>query len=151
MLPSTVALVAGGVQAAGSLVSGFAQSAQSKREAATYDANAKIATQQAAAEADATRNKASRIHGQEQAAVGASGIALAGSSFADAIADSDTEAELDAQTQEYNGRLAARNARSQAAAARADAQGAIWDGVFGAGSNALSGFGKWNDLRLENH
>jgi hypothetical protein len=146
MAPSTAALIAGGVSAAGSIVSGIAQNAQSKREAAVYDSNAKLAEQQAAAQAAATRSKALRVHGQQQAAAGASGIALAGSSFADAMADSDYEAELDAQTQAYNGRLEARNYRSRATEARSNAEGAIFDGLFGAGSTALGTYGKWKRL-----
>jgi hypothetical protein len=143
MAPATISLIAAGVSAAGSIASGFAQSAQARREAAVDDANAKLAEQQAAAQADATRNKALRIRGQQQAAVGASGIALEGSSFADAMADSDTEAELDAQTQLYNGRLQARNYRTRADEAAADADGKITDTLFGAGSDVLGAYGKW--------
>lgn len=151
LAPSTIALIAGGVGAAGSIVSGFAQSAQARREAAIYDANAELARQQAAAQAAATRNRAIRLHGQQQVAAGASGLSLAGSSFADAMADSDIEAELDAQTQIYNGRLEARNYRLRAGEARGEADGAIYDGLFGAGSEALTGFGNWKLRRDMGH
>jgi hypothetical protein len=147
MVPSTLALVAGGIQAAGSIVSGFVQSAQAKRQAEAYDANARAAEEQAEAQADATRNQAQRLRGQERAAAGGSGLALAGSSFADAMADSDTEAELDAQTQEYNGRLRARNYRASADELRADADRPIWDGLAGAGTDAIGAYGKWKELQ----
>jgi hypothetical protein len=135
-----------GMQMAGSIVSGYAQSAKDKEEAAYDAANAKIAEQQAAADAAATRNQAVRVRGEERAAAGASGIALAGSSFADAMADSDTEAELDAQTQEYNGRLQSRNYRRAAQVARSNASGDVIGGYFGAGTDALGTFARWKGL-----
>mgnify|MGYP001550968536 CR=1 FL=1 len=142
--PSTVALIAGGIQAAGSLVSGFSQSAQASREAEIADANARIAEQQAQSDAAAIRNKAIRLHGQQQAAIGASGIAPSG--FMDALSDSDIEAELDAQNTLYNGRLQERNYRSQASAARSSGRASIASGLFGAGTSALSAYGNWNYL-----
>ena len=149
MAPATVALIAGGIGAAGSLVSSFSQSAQADREAQIEDANAKIAEQQAQSDAAAIRYKAIRLHGQQQAAIGASGIAPSG--FIDALSDSDIEAELDAQTTLYNGRLQARNYRSQAAASRDSGRASIISGLFGAGTTALSAYGNWNYLdTLEN-
>jgi len=132
-----------GAQMAGSIVSGYAQSAKDKQEAAYDAANARIADQQAAADVAATRNQAVRVRGQQRAAAGASGIALEGSSFADAMADSDIEAELDAQTQDYNGRLQSRNYRREAQAARSNARSDVIGGYAGAGTNALSTFANW--------
>ena len=132
-----------GMQMAGSIVSGYAQSAKDKEEAAYDAANARIAQQQAAADAAATRNQAVRVRGQQRAAAGASGIALEGSSFADAMADSDIEAELDAQIQDYNGRLQSRNYRRAGRVARSNARGDVVGGYIGAGSDALSAFANW--------
>lgn len=144
MEPASIAAVSAGVGAAGSLISGFAQNAQAKGQAATYDANAKIAEDQAAANAASIANKASRVQGAERAAIGASGIA--GTGFADAMNDSDIEAELDRQTALYNGRVAARNMRAQAGATRDAGKSAILGGVIGAGTKALSGYGSWKYL-----
>lgn len=144
MEPATIGLVSAGVGAAGSLISGVAQNAQAGRQASTYDANAKIAEDQAAANAASIRNKAVRVRGSERAATGASGIAPSG--FADAINDSDIEAELDAQTALYNGRMAARNQRAQAGATRDAGKAALVGGVIGAGTKALSGYGSWKYL-----
>ena len=144
LAPAAIAAIAGGVQVAGSLVSGFSQSAQSHREAAIEEANAQVAEQQAAADAASIRNKAIRLHGQQLAASGASGVLASG--FADAIADSDIEAELDARTAEYDGRLKAAGLQSQAAASRRSANSAIASGIFGAGTDALSAYGNWKSL-----
>ncbi len=132
-----------GLQMAGSIVSGYAQSAKDKEEAAYDAANAKLAEQQAAADAAATRNQAIRVRGQQRAAAGASGIALEGSSFADAMADSDIEAELDAQTLDYNGRLQSRNYRRAAQAVRSNARGDVIGGYVGAGTDVLGTYGSW--------
>lgn len=143
MEPSTALVLSAAASAAGSLISGVSQSLQA-RDAAAYDsANARIVRQQSAAAADLTREKALRLGGQQRAAVGASGVALDGSSFADAMDDSAVNAELDALTEEYGGRLQARNYRAQAAARRSEAKGALVQGVFGAGAKALDGYGAW--------
>jgi hypothetical protein len=141
MEPATIGLVSAGVGAVGSLVSGFSQNAQAQQAAAVSDANAKIAQDQAAANAAAIANKAVRVKGSQEAAAGASGIQ--GSGFADAIKDSDIEAELDRQTALYNGRMQARNLKTQADNERESGRAAIVGGLFGAGTRALSGYGSW--------
>jgi hypothetical protein len=143
MEPTTALILTTAVSAAGSLLSGFSQSIQSRKEAAYDEANAKLARQQSDAATAAIRERARRLHGQQVAAAGASGVTLDGSSFVDAIADSDINAELDALTQDYNGRLDERNYRSRARAERDAADGALVQGVFGAGSKALSAYGGW--------
>lgn len=144
MEPATISALSSGIGAAGSLVSGFAQNSQANRAADVSDANARIATEQAAADAAAIANRAARVKGAQEAQIGASGIA--GSGFADAINDSDIEAELDRQTALYNGRLAARNQRTQAADERQSGKAALVSGVMGAGTKALSGYGTWKWL-----
>lgn len=141
MEPATIAATSAGVGAVGSLISGFAQNAQANRAAGIADSNAKIVEQQAAADAATIANRAARVKGSQQAAAGASGIQ--GSGFADAIADSDVEAELDRQTALYNGRIAARNQRAQAQQDRQSGKAALLGGVIGAGTKALSGYGAW--------
>lgn len=139
-------LIAAGVSAVGSLVGGFAQSSQANRAATVENQNAKIAENQASTEAGAIREKAYRLRGSQRAQAGASGIALPGSSFVDAMSDSDINAELDAQTALYNGKIQARNYRSQALANQSTASSSIVSGIFGAGSQALSGYGNWQYL-----
>lgn len=147
MEPATIGLVSSGVGAAGSLISGFSQNAQANRQADVADANAQIATDQAAADAAAIRNRGARVQGTQRASSGASGIA--GTGFADAIADSDIEAELDAQTAKYNGRIAARNFATQAASDRSAGSSALVSGALGAGTKALTGYGNWKWLNTK--
>jgi hypothetical protein len=134
------------VQAVGSIVSGVSQHSQAKSQAAYADANAELAEQQGQSEAQAVREKARRLAGQSRAAIGASGVDISGS-FLDALADSDIDAELDAQTAVWNSKLDARNQRVQAKAARAQGGSALVGGFFGAGSSALQGYGDWDYRR----
>jgi len=68
-------------------------------------------------------------------------------SFLDALADSDIDAELDAQTALWNSKLDARYQRAQAKAARAQGGSALVGGFFGAGTSALQGYGDWDYQR----
>jgi hypothetical protein len=82
------------------------------------------------------------------AAIGASGVDISGS-FADALADSDINAELDAQTAKWNRDIEADNYRSRAKADRDAGFGALAGGAFGAGTQALSGYGNWQMLKAQ--
>jgi hypothetical protein len=137
-----IPIAAAAVSAAGSLVSGISQYGQGKSQARYADANAGIAEQQADSQAAVIREKARRLSGQNRAAIGASGVDISGS-FLDALADSDIDAELDAQTALWNGKLEAMNQRGQAKAARAVGTSALVGGIFGAGTSALSGYSNW--------
>ena len=145
MEPATAALAAGAAQGVGSIISGISGSAQARQQAAVADQNARLAQQQAAADAAAIRNKGARVTGAQEAQAGASGIA--GTGFADAIHDSEIENELDAQTALWNGQLKAASYRAQAAAARATGTSAMIGGILGAGSDAMSSYGNWDYLK----
>jgi hypothetical protein len=132
------------VQAVGSIVSGVSQNAQAKSQARYAKANAGLAEQQGQSQAQVIREKARRLSGQNRAMIGASGVDLAGS-FLDALADSDIDAELDAQTALWNGKLEARNYRAQAKASKAAGSSALVGGFFGAGTSAMSGYAGWYD------
>jgi hypothetical protein len=134
------------VQAVGSMVSGISQRSQARSQAAYAKANAGLAEQQAESQAQVIREKARRIAGQNRAAIGASGVDLAGS-FLDALADSDINSELDAQTALWNGKLEARNYRAQAKASKAAGGSALVGGFFGAGTSAISGAANWYDAK----
>ncbi len=110
-----VPIAAAAVSAAGSLVSGISQHSRAKTEAAYANTNAGLAEQQAESQASVIREKARRLSGQNRAAIGASGVDISGS-FLDALADSDIDAELDAQTALWNGKLEAMNYGTEAKA-----------------------------------
>jgi hypothetical protein len=141
-----VPIAAAAASAVGSLVSGVSQSSQAKSQAAYASANAELAGQKGETEAQAIREKARRLSGQNRVAIGASGVDLAGS-FLDALADSDINAELDAQTALWNGKVEAANYRAQAKAAKAGGRSALVGSFFGAGTSAISGFANWYDAK----
>jgi hypothetical protein len=145
MSVAAVSLASMAVSAAGSIASSISQAGQAKRAAAVADQNAQVVEQQGQAQADLIRERALRLRGANKAAIGASGVDISGS-FADALDDSDISAELDAQTAVYNSKMQANNARAQAGADRSSASSSIVGGVFGAGSQALSGYGNWKLL-----
>ena len=127
------------IQAVGSLVSGVSQYSQAKSQAAYARTNATLAEQQAQSQAQVIREKARRLSGQNRVAIGASGVDISGS-FLDALADSDIDAELDARTALWNGKIEAMNQRGQARAAKARGESALVKGIFGAGTSALRAF-----------
>lgn len=140
----TASLVATGIGAAGSLVGGFAQASASRRDAKISDRNAEIAQQQASARQDLIRREARKLKGAQRAAGGASGLTQ--DSLFDVMEDSAMEAELDALTAGYEGKLQARSYRSAADAQRYDANSSIFAGVTGAAAEALSGYGAWKRI-----
>lgn len=142
----TLALVSAGVGAAGALVSGVSQVGQARRQEAVADANAKEAENQGAAEADLIRERARRQRATNIANIGASGVDISGS-FADALADSDISAELDAQTAVRNSKMQANGFRAQGKAARDSIAPTAIGTAIGAGTQALSGYGNWRLLK----
>ena len=141
-------IAAAAVQAVGSIASGISQQNEARRQAAYANANADLAEAQGASEAQAIREKARRLAGQNRAAIGASGVDISGS-FLDALSDSDINAELDAQTALWNRKIEATNGRGQAKASSAAGSSALVGGFFGAGSAAISGYGNWHQAKTE--
>jgi hypothetical protein len=107
--------------------------------------NADLAMQQGVSEAGAIRERARRLSGQNRAAIGASGVDVSG--FEDALRDSDTNAELDAEMALWNRKTEAANYRSRARASRSSGTGALFGAGLSAGAAALSGYGNWRLLK----
>lgn len=143
---AAVSLASMAVAAAGSLVQGVSQSGQARRSAKAADANADEALRQGQAEAGLIRERARRAKGSNLANIGASGVDISGS-FADALEDSDINAEIDAQTAVRNSKMQANNFKAQAKADRSSGTSALIGGAFGAGTQALSGYGNWKLLK----
>jgi len=132
--------------AVGSLVQGVSQAAQAKRAAGIADANADVAERQGQAEAELVRERARRLRGTNVANIGASGVDITGS-FADALSDNDISSELDAQNAIWTAKNQAKNFRAQGGADRSSADASLLGGVFGAGTQALQGYGNWRLLK----
>jgi len=138
---STAQLISTGVQTAATVIGAVSQIGAANAEASSAKENAKIADAQAASRADAIRRDAAMMRGAQKAAGGATG--LRSDAFDDVIADSDYEAELDAMTAIYEGKLQSRAYKSQASQAKADATSTAIGGVIGAGAQAMSGYAAW--------
>jgi hypothetical protein len=141
-------LAAAGIGAAGSAISAVGQYSSSRSAAAADEQNADLAIQQGQSEASIIRERAGRAAGANRAAIGGSGVDVSG--FDDALMDSATNAELDAQTALWNRKTEAANYRSRARQSRSAGAGAIVGGVLGAGAQALSGYGNWKMLKAYN-
>lgn len=135
-------LIAGGIAAVGSIVSGISQNSAAKANAKASDNAAEVAQDQAARRADAIRQNAHRLRGEQSAAYGASGVTQEGSPFS-VMQDSEYEAELDALTATYEGKIQADSLKAQGRAQRRSGHEAVVAGVVGAGTAALSGYGNW--------
>jgi hypothetical protein len=143
-----VPIAAAAVSAVGSVVSGVSQFSQARSQARYADANAGLAEQQAQSQATVIREKARRLSGQNRAAIGASGVDISGS-FLDALADSDINAELDAQTALWNRKVEAENYKYGTRQSRASGQGALMGGFLGVGSQAMQGYGNWKLINAQ--
>lgn len=140
--PAIAAATAVGVGAVGSIISGVGQYSAAKAQAKADRQNANLARVQGESEAALIRERARRLSGQNRAAIGASGVDISGS-FLDALADSDINAELDAQTTVWNRKAEASNYLARASQSRRSGAGALLGGILGAGSEALSGYANW--------
>jgi hypothetical protein len=141
--PAIAAATAAGVGAVGSIISGVGQYSAAKNQAKADRQNARLAIEQGQSEAASIRERARRMSGQNRAAIGASGVDISGS-FLDALEDSDINAELDTQTALWNRKAEASNYRARAAQSRRAGAGALFGGLMGAGTEALSGYANWN-------
>jgi hypothetical protein len=143
--PPIVAAAAAGIGAVGSIISGIGQYATSQAQAGADRQNARLAEAQGESEAGLIRERARRARGANVAAIGASGVDLSGS-FLDALADSDINAELDAQTALWNRKVEASNYRTRARQARNAGVAGLVGGIMGTGTTTLSGYGDWRVL-----
>jgi hypothetical protein len=144
----TVALVAGGIGAAGALAAGVSQVGQMRQQKAVADANAENAIQEGQAQADMIRERARRLKGSNIANLGASGVDISGS-FADALADSDIESELDAQTAIRNAKMQSNGFKAESKAAGSAVLPTAFATALGAGTQALQGYGSWRLLKTQ--
>jgi hypothetical protein len=111
------------------------QSNRTKNEIATARGNARLAEQEGESMAANIREKARQLAGQNRVMAGASGVDISGS-FLDALADTDINAELDAQTALWSSKIEAEKYRATArdlrARRRVDQMGGLFDSAAGA-------------------
>lgn len=151
-MAQALAGVAIAMAAFGAITQGIAQSNQEKSAANVADYNATIDRQQGqqalqiSASREAQQRRAGTMAlGDQAAAFGESGTA-GGASAQDVMRQSAANAELDALNIRYEGQLQKRSYSQQALldeytarVHRSNANQALWGGVLGAGTAALSG------------
>lgn len=156
-MAAAVPFAAAAFQAAGSIFSGYSQSASLKAQAQVADQNATTADAygrnallEASANEDAQRRRSAGDMSRQVAGMAENGIGLDSTTAQDLTYQSALNAELDALNIRYAGQLKANqlygeaaNFRNEAANARAGAKRAVIGGYLNAGAQALSGYGSY--------
>lgn len=155
-------LAAAAVGGYGAYTSGQAAAASAKANAQLADANAKIAAQDrlndietARIASEDKRRENRRIFAANRAALGSSGLELAGSPL-DVLTDTSMEMALDERRVEYEGQVRGREGAikilglgNEAALSRASASASKTAGMLGAGSSLLSGIGSAASIKAK--
>jgi len=159
--PLTLTIAATTVATAGAGFQALQANAQSNYQAKVADQNAKLSAEAAKQEADNTRDaalqhyrKVSALKGQQRVAMAAGGIDIDFGNAGDLQADTEMLAREDAGRIYQQGAQSVRtydiqgaNYRSQAAASRQAATGALIGGAFDMGSTALGGATQYSKLK----
>lgn len=161
--PVTLTIAATAVSSAGSVMSGIGASQQYRYQAQVADQNAKLANDQARDSIQNTNLEAQRRYrdlsqtkGMQQAAMAANGIDTSFGSAADVQRDTAMIGAEDV-AQIYKGGnertkgfdINAFNYRSEAAADRAKASGALFKGIMDGFSTALSGASQAGSMKAQ--
>ena len=139
---STAATVGTIVSVAGSVAGGVQGYQMAQYNAKVAQRQAQAAKMQAQFEEDRLRDKAARTMGSARAAYGKSGVLMEGSPL-DVMAQSATDAEMDALALRWGGNLRANNYRAQARMDESEGNAALWGGFARAGTSLLTGASKW--------
>lgn len=141
----TILIAAAATQAIGSIAAASSQSNASRYNAQLADRNATVATQQGEVAAEQQRRVNQMRLGSIQAGYGASGVTMEGSPL-DVLAESASQAELEAQNIKYNASLKAMGYGDQAALDRSSAANAETAGMYSAAGSLLTGYGRYKAM-----
>src|SRR3990172_2587929 len=142
---STMALIAAGMMAIGSIQQGRAANAQAKFQAAVNDQLAARDRQIAVGEEQDFRKQQSALLAERRAALGGSGIDIGKGTPLLAASDFAAETELQARRIRAGGETQATRLQQQAGLTRAGGRAAQQQGLFRGGSSLLSGYADWSD------
>jgi hypothetical protein len=132
-------MIGSAVLGAGTAVaSGVQQSNQAEAESELAKNNATAAAQQASAAEDAQRRRSRSILARQRAAIAESGIGFGGSSEV-LQQDSAVQAELDALTVRYEGRMRGLGFQTDASVAKSRSKSAMAGGYLAASGQLLGG------------
>jgi hypothetical protein len=131
-------MFAGALKGASSLVGGLqqAQAAAFNRRQALLEADAR--NKEAARQAELATEQARRVIGEAEVAAGASGFTLGGSA-ADVLGDLAGQQSYDTRAILHQGAIERAALLDEAAAQKRAGQGAMLQGVIGAGASVLGG------------
>ncbi len=144
--PVSWGYVAAYLAAGTAVASGYQQNQQAKGEADLANANAETAAQQANAAEETQRRRNRSILARQRAAIAESGIGFGGS--AERLQqDSAVQAELDALSVRYEGRLRGLGFQNEARFARSRGRAAVTSGWLSAAGSLLGGMSDATALR----
>ena len=136
---SWVMVATAAVTAIGTASSAKAQSNASKQNALYAERNQQLSMMQAGAREEAQRRRARYALGSQAAAIAESGVDVNSGSAARSVAESATNAELDALNIRYEGLMQAEGYAAEAANERTRSKYAMNAGYFGAATSLLGG------------
>lgn len=150
---TTTALILAGtaiaVSAGAAAYSGYTQKATADYNADVANNNAKMASLQAAADAQLIQKRNIRLQGSQLAAMSAAGIDVTSASALDVTYDSQVAGELDRLTTLYKGRVAATSYSSQSAGYRQAGNNALAAGFMQSGASVIGGLASMSQMKGE--
>lgn len=136
---AVIAAAGAATSAVGSLAASQSKAAADKFNAQVSTNNAKLAEQQAAADAQKVRERGRRLYASQRAALTAAGVDPDAGSAIDIEYDSSVQNELDVLTTLYKGKVSATNSNTQAQLDMYSANATRRGGAIGAGGTLLGG------------
>lgn len=136
---AVVAAAGAATSAVGSIAASQSKAAADKFNAQVSNNNAKLAQQQAAADAAKVRERGRRLYASQRAALSAAGVDPDLGSSIDVQYDSSVQNELDALTTLYKGKVSATNSETQAQLDMYSARATRTGGYVSAGGTLLGG------------
>lgn len=132
------------ISAGGALVEGQQQAQMADYQARAYEQQAQADQQAATFEQAQERHKQELLQSQARAAVGASGVAIAGSPT-EVLAANARQNQLDLKAIQYGSELRQNGLNTQAAISRFSGKQAVGASIFKAGSSFVSGISQLYD------
>ena len=141
MCPPLLALIPAGIGAAGTILSGQAQSAQAKAQAAAYDRQALMTRQQGEYQAQRKQEEIDRTTAQQIADVASSGFTFDGSP-SDVIGSTASTGALDTSAIRRSANIQAADLTYQGQLSRINGKNALTGSILGAAGGILGGLSK---------
>lgn len=141
MAVATSTLLIAGISAVSAISQGIAAKKQAEANAAIYKKQAAISQAQTDIEQFKQQEQVRRFKRQASAQIGLNSSSISGS-YLQNLNESFTAAALDAGAIEFSGALQQSNYLTAAANEKAKGQAAFTQGLIGAGSSLLTGYGK---------